>query len=134
MVSEPALLPDDAVSVSRPQGGGAALYVNYFEIGHNPFEFLIELGQFRPGGKDEAGSVVIHTRIATTPSYAKMLSTLLNRAVVEHEAAHGEIVGLDEPATPFDIVLKSLPEFESRAARLRNHGKSAALSDPLQDR
>lgn len=99
--------------------GGASLYVNYFEVGQNPFEFLIELGQYRPGTGSDAGGVVIHTRLATAPSYAKLLSILLDRAVREHEAKHGPIADFDDPISPFDIVLRSLPEFEQRAERAR---------------
>jgi len=99
--------------------GGASLYVNYFEVGQNPFEFLIELGQYRPGIGNEPGGVVIHTRLATAPSYAKLLASLLDRAVREHEAKHGPIADFDDPASPFDVVLRSLPEFEERAERAR---------------
>lgn len=97
-----------------------ALYVNYFELGHNPFEFLVELGQYRPGATDAGGAISIHTRIAMAPSYAKMLSRLLERAVAEHELENGAILPIDDPATPFDIVLRSLPEFEARARELRS--------------
>jgi len=97
-----------------------ALYVNYFELGQNPFEFLIELGQYRPGATDSGGSIAIHTRIAMAPSYAKMLARLFERAVAEHELENGTIAAVDDnSATPFDIVLKSLPEFEERARAVR---------------
>jgi hypothetical protein len=107
---------------------GASLYVNYFEVGQNPYEFLLELGQYRPGQSGDNGSILIHTRIATAPSYAKLLSGLLERAVREHEAANGTIPAFGEaPDSPFDIVLRSLPEFEARAERAR-----AAPMPPLQ--
>ena len=130
-----------AAHATRPPAG-ASLYVNYFEVGQNPFEFLIELGQYRPGPTDGAGDVVIHTRIATAPSYAKLLAMLLDRAVREHETENGAIAAFEDPASPFDIVLRSLPEFETRAARARagpppippSPAPDAARSRPSKDR
>lgn len=53
-----------------------ARYANYFEVGHNPFEFVLEFGQMYEG---EAGS--IHTRIVTSPNYAKAFLALLQTAM-----------------------------------------------------
>jgi len=99
--------------------GIASLYVNYFEVAHNQYEFLVELGQYRPGRNEAAGTLSLHTRLALSPPYAKMLSDLLSRAVSEHEKGHGPIVTIAETSTPFDVVLHSLPEFEDRARQLR---------------
>jgi len=96
-----------------------AVYVNYFEVGHNPFEFLLDLGQFHPGAIESEGRVSIHTRIALAPPYAKMFSDLLTRAVQEHESEHGAIALIGQPANPFDIALGPLGEFEDRARALR---------------
>jgi len=116
-------MPEGLVDGVHPGGaaaGGASLYVNYFEVGQNGFEFLFEFGQFLPGRSGDDGSILIHTRIATAPSYAKLLCGLLERAVREHEAANGPIPALGAaPDSPFEIVLRSLPEFEARAARAR---------------
>ena len=107
-----------------PDNGAASLYVNYFEVAHNRYEFLIELGQYRPGKETEPGTFAIHTRLALSPPYAKLLSELLSKATVEHEKAHGTIASIAEHATPFDVVLHSLPEFEDRARQLRAKAKS----------
>ncbi|MDZ3832299.1 MAG: hypothetical protein U0S50_10825 [Sphingopyxis sp.] len=97
----------------------ASLYVNYFELGHNPYEFLIELGQYRPSASTGGGAIGIHTRLAIAPPYAKLLSQLLSNAVCEHESEHGKIPDLAASEnSPFDEVLRSLPEFERRARRL----------------
>jgi len=96
-----------------------ALYVNYFEVGHNPFEFLMDLGQYHPGTAEGDGRVAIHTRIAIAPPLAKLLSDLLARAVEEHERQHGDIAAVGPQANPFDIVLTSLGDFEDRARALR---------------
>ena len=104
-----------AISAAAP-----SLYVNYFEVAQNPYEFLIELGQYRPGKEEGKGTLVIHTRVAMSPPYARMLSEMLSRAVREHEQEHGTIASI-HGATPFDVVLDSLPEFEDRARKLRGH-------------
>jgi uncharacterized protein DUF3467 len=58
-----------------------ARYANYFQVGHNAFEFLIEFGQ-----RDEAG---IHTRIYMSPQHARILSTLLLDTLHQHELEFG---------------------------------------------
>lgn len=95
-----------------------ATYVNYFELGQNQFEFLIDLGQYHPGIGDTSGTVGIHTRLVLTPPYAKMLSDLLSRSVHEHEREYGSVTPIGQES-PFDIILSSLGEFEERARNLR---------------
>ena len=46
----------------KPEGR----YANYFKIGHNAFEFVLDFGQLYP----ENGQEQIHTRIITSPIYA----------------------------------------------------------------
>jgi len=60
-------------------------YANYFQIGHNAVEFIIEFGQLY---SDESVPL-LHTRIITTPSYGKTLLRLLQEALAEHEAQFG---------------------------------------------
>lgn len=109
------------------RAGHASLYVNYFEVAHNPYEFLIELGQFRPSAQPGGGDLSIHTPVAISPPYAKMLSELLTQAVAEHEAEHGPIAAIGEQGAAFDIVLRSLPEeFEQRARELRELSRKGA--------
>jgi hypothetical protein len=62
-------------------------YANYFEIGHNAFEFLLDFGQLyceEPEGR-------MHTRIVTSPMFAKRLAAVLNRALRQYEQQHGQI-------------------------------------------
>ena len=101
-----------------PAPPSPALYVNYFEMGHNPFEFLIDLGQWRPAPGDE-GVIGIHTRVAIAPPYAKMFSELLARSIRDHETEYGPIASVGQ-AGPFETVLSSLDEFEERARALRS--------------
>lgn len=105
----------------------AALYVNYFEMGQNPFEFLLDLGQYHPGASDGDAVVSIHSRVALAPPYAKMLSDLLARSIRSHEAEYGPINVVAQPAKPIDCVLSPLDDFEARARALRAepHPRSA---------
>jgi hypothetical protein len=66
-------------------------YCNYFKIGYNSAEFLMDFGQLYV----EEGAALMHTRIVTTPIYAKEFSRLLASSVREYEAVHGPI-GLAE--------------------------------------
>jgi hypothetical protein len=63
-------------------------YANYFKIGHNAFEFVLEFGQFYDDGEDR---VTIHSRIVTSPTYAKHLLQTLSIALGQYEADHGDI-------------------------------------------
>lgn len=68
----------------RPEEGR---YANYFKVGHNAFEFVLDYGQFFP----ENGKVAFHTRIVTGPAYAKALLKTLQEAIDEFETAYGAI-------------------------------------------
>jgi len=75
-----------AGSRSRTQSPTKGLYANYFEIGHTPFEFVIDFGQSYEG-KDTA----CHTRIVTSPTYARALLQTLGEAVDEYRKRFGEV-------------------------------------------
>ena len=62
-------------------------YANYFEVGHNPAEFLLVFGQLFPPAK----RVRCHTRIVATPTHAKILSRMLWQSVGDYEKVFGEI-------------------------------------------
>lgn len=51
-----------------------ARYANFFQIGHNACEFLLEFGQRK----------AIHTRIYVSPHHAQLLSDLLIQTLEEH--------------------------------------------------
>lgn len=57
-------------------------YANFFQIGHNAAEFLLEFGQ-------EDGS--IHTRVYISPQHARILSDLLLETLHRHEKAFGPV-------------------------------------------
>ena len=78
---------DAESSDKRRNEGTAARYANYFEIGHNVGEFILDFGQ----AYSQAGERPIHTRIVTSPAYIKALLRLLGAAVERHEQVYGEI-------------------------------------------
>lgn len=51
-----------------------ARYANFFQIGHNACEFLLEFGQRK----------AIHTRIYVSPQHAQILSDLLIQTLEQH--------------------------------------------------
>ena len=71
----------------KPSEPLEARYTNYFEVGHNAYEFIIDFGQYQPQG----GAVRMQTRIVTGPVFAKLLSGLLTQAVEQFEGEHGEL-------------------------------------------
>lgn len=64
-------------------------YANYFQVGHNAFEFLLEFGQSYP----EIGAERIHTRIIMSPAYALEFLKLLRESIQVYEEAFGVIAG-----------------------------------------
>jgi hypothetical protein len=60
-------------------------YANYFQVGHNAFEFVIDFGQLY----SEARQAQFHTRIITSPTYARELSRVLIESLKQYEKAFG---------------------------------------------
>jgi hypothetical protein len=56
-------------------------YANYFEIGHNAFEFVLDFGQYYPGTE----KAELCTRIITCPEYAKAFLATLLESIREYE-------------------------------------------------
>ncbi|MEK6784180.1 MAG: DUF3467 domain-containing protein [Nitrospirota bacterium] len=78
----------DAGFLDRPGNeGAAARYANYFEIGHNAAEFILDFGQAYSSSEERQ----MHTRIVTSPLYAKALFRLLEKSVERYEGVYGEI-------------------------------------------
>ena len=63
-------------------------YANCFKIGYNAFEFIIDFSQCYEDSKDGES---IHSRIITSPTYAKLLLRTLSDALNQYEAVHGTI-------------------------------------------
>lgn len=68
----------DALSPSK------GFYANYFEVGHTAFEVVIDFGQ-RYADKQSA----CHTRIVTSPVYARALLATLGKSLEEYAARFG---------------------------------------------
>ncbi len=62
-------------------------YANYFKVGYNEFEFVIDFGQFYHDDEDTR----MHTRIITSPAYMKALLETLRKSIEECERAYGNI-------------------------------------------
>jgi hypothetical protein len=62
-------------------------YANYLRVGHNAFEFIMEFAQVFA----EAPGERVHTRIITSPAYAREMLRVLQRAVAEYEETFGTI-------------------------------------------
>jgi hypothetical protein len=62
-------------------------YSNYFEVGFNSFEFILDFGQ----AYDGVAVPLHHARIITGPAYAKALAQVLRSALAAYEKAHGPI-------------------------------------------
>jgi Protein of unknown function (DUF3467) len=65
------------------------LYANYFEVGFNSLEFLIDFGQAFEGGSEPR----IHIRIVTNPEFAWLLQGMLTQALAQYQMKHGPIPG-----------------------------------------
>jgi len=81
------LMPDKRQEMhGSTQGGGIeGKYANYFQVGHNAFEFLLDFGQVYSDGKQEH----FHSRIVTSPSYAKELLKVLAESIEQYERTFG---------------------------------------------
>jgi hypothetical protein len=76
----------------QDQGEPNGRYANYFTVGHNAFEFVFDFGQIHTEGR----RAPLHTRIITTPVYAKSLLGLLKQSIEQHEQLFGTIPSGDK--------------------------------------
>ena len=60
-------------------------YANYFKVGYNAFEFLIDFSQIY----SENEEVQLHSRIVTNPIYAKALLHTLSKSIAQYEKIYG---------------------------------------------
>jgi hypothetical protein len=63
-------------------------YANYFKAGHNAFEVVLEFAQFYEGDAQPR----VHTRIVTSPTYAKTFLEVLRESLERYESVYGLIV------------------------------------------
>jgi len=62
-------------------------YVNYFKIGYNAFELIIDCGQCYADNEEPQ----LYTRIVTSPAYGKALLKTLCDSLDEYEKIYGGI-------------------------------------------
>ena len=62
-------------------------YANYFKIGYNAFELIIDCGQCNADNEEPQ----LHTRVIMSPAYGKALLKALRDSLVEYEKAYGRI-------------------------------------------
>ncbi|MCK4791645.1 MAG: DUF3467 domain-containing protein [Desulfobacteraceae bacterium] len=67
-------------------------YANYFKVGHNAFEFVIDFGQYYP----ENDQAELYTRIITNPKYAKALLETLKESIEQYKEEFGSISNEDK--------------------------------------
>jgi len=75
---------NDPPSVTKELEGR---YANYFKVGHNPLEFLLDFGQLYA----DSQQAQFHTRIITNPTYAKAFLGLLSESIAQYEQTFGVI-------------------------------------------
>ncbi len=79
---------------SQEAGALEGRYANYFKVGHNAFEFLLDFGQFYP----ESEQAQLHTRVITNPIYAKALLEIIRESLDRYEHTFGAISQEDTEA------------------------------------
>ena len=62
-----------------------ARYANFFRVGHNLAEFILEFGQVY----SDSDSEVLHTRIVTNPTYARVFLAILSESIEKYDRVFG---------------------------------------------
>lgn len=63
------------------------IYSNIVRIGHSPYEFMLDFGQFQPEGK----RAFMDVRIVTSPQHAKAILKALKDNIDIYEERYGKI-------------------------------------------
>ena len=74
------------------QGHPEGRYANTFNVSYNAFEIVLDFGQQYV----ERPDIDVHSRIVTSPSYAKVLLTTLKETLAQFEQRYGEIPAAGE--------------------------------------
>lgn len=62
-------------------------YANYFKVGHNALEFVLDFGQHY----SENEEAELYTRIITSPAYAKVFLKILVKSIEQYETKYDAI-------------------------------------------
>lgn len=71
----------------NPVAPPAGRYANYFAVGYNAVEFVLDCGQHYA----DSAQPRVHTRIITNPIYAQALLAALGKSLSEYERRFGRI-------------------------------------------
>ena len=69
------------------QGRIHTIYSNIVRIGHTPYEFMLDFGQFQPEGK----RAFMDVRVVTSPQHAKAILRALRENIASYEEKYGLI-------------------------------------------
>ncbi len=75
------------VEASRKNERLEGKYANYFKVGHNAYEFVIDFGQYY----HETDQAELSTRIITSPVYAKIFLKILVQSIEQYEIKYEAI-------------------------------------------
>lgn len=67
-------------------------YANYFQVGHNALEFVLDFGQCYRENEEAR----FHTRIVTGPMYARAFLETLQESIDQYEETFGVIPKIGE--------------------------------------
>lgn len=73
------------------------IYSNIVRIGHTPYEFMMDFGQFQPEGK----RAFMDVRIVTSPQHAKALLKALRENIANYEEKYG-LINVADSESPKD--------------------------------
>ena len=73
------------------RGEFEVVYANFFQVGHNAVEFLLDFGRDFEEFKDR-----VLVRVVTNPAHAKVFSNMLRRALEQYEVRFGSIQDLED--------------------------------------
>jgi len=79
-------MPEES-RAERPGEPAEGRYANYFKAGHNAFEVILEFAQFYEGDAQPR----VHTRIITSPAYARTFLEVLKESLERYESVYGPL-------------------------------------------
>ncbi|HET8922556.1 MAG TPA: DUF3467 domain-containing protein [Candidatus Acidoferrum sp.] len=78
---------DGEHEIPSAEGSSEIRYTNLFQIGYNAFEFVLEFGHSYAGDP----TLRIHSRIITSPVYAREFLDLLQKSLAAYEKKFGTV-------------------------------------------
>ena len=91
--------PQEDDQKKRKQERIRTVYSNIVRIGHSPYEFMLDFGQFQPEGK----RAFMDVRIITSPQHAKAILKALGDNISRYEERHGKIATKADEGEEEDI-------------------------------